>query len=122
LESGAGDEVFGGEGEEGGAGLFGEVAETVPGRGGDLAEFFVGVELEIEDEEGEVAVVEEEVGATEGFFGIAAADPEEAGTGSEPVGGGVEGVAPVDEPERLMVRSRQTVGRDLLSSDFRALE
>lgn len=99
MESGAGDEVFGSEDEEGDAGLFGEIAEAVPGRGGDLAELFERVELEVEDEEREVAIMEEEVGATEGFVGAVAADPEETGTRSRAVGGGVEGVAAVDEGE-----------------------
>lgn len=42
LKSGAGDEGFGSEEEEGGAGLFGEIAKAVPGGGWDLAEFVEG--------------------------------------------------------------------------------
>jgi hypothetical protein len=103
---GGGDEGAGGEGEEGGAGLTGEVAEAVPRGGGDVVEFDGGGELEIEDEEGEVAVAEEEVGATEGFVGVVAADPEEAGAGGGAVGGGVEGVAAVDEGELGNVERR----------------
>ncbi len=99
MESCAGDEMFGGEDEEGGSGLFGEIAEAVPGRSGDLAEFFEWVELEVENEEGKVAIVEEEVGTAEGFVGVVAADPEEAGAGGGPVGGGIEGVAAIDESE-----------------------
>ena len=101
LQSGAGNEVFGSEDEEGGTGLFGEVAEAVPGRGRDLAKFFERVELEIENEEGEIAIVEEKVGTAEGFFGVMATDPEEAGAGRGAVGGGIERVATVDESERF---------------------
>lgn len=100
LEGGGGDEGAGGEGEEGGAGLTGEVAKAVPGGGGDGIEFGGGVELEVEDEEGEVAVAEEEVGAAEGFVGVVATDPEETGAGGGSVGGGVEGVAAVDQRKR----------------------
>jgi hypothetical protein len=99
--------MFGGEDEEGGAGLLGEIAEAVPGRAGDAAEFGERVELEVEDEEGEVAVAQKEVGAAEGLVGLAAADPEEAGTGSGAVGGGVEGVAAVDEGERGAINGRR---------------
>jgi hypothetical protein len=93
--------VFGSEDEEGDAGLFGEVAEAVPGRGGDLAEFFERIELEVEDEEGEIAIVKKEVGAADGFLGIVAANPEEAGAGGGAVRSGVEGVAPINEAERF---------------------
>lgn len=93
--------MFGSEDEEGDAGLFGEVAEAVPGRGGDLAEFFERIELEVEDEEGEIAIVEKEVGAADGFLGIVAANPEEAGAGGGAVGRGVEGVASINEAERF---------------------
>ncbi len=82
LEGGTGDEMPGREDEEGGAGLSGEVAEAVPGGGGDFAEFFEGVELEIEDEEGKVAVAEEKVGAAERLFGVVATDPKQAGASS----------------------------------------
>jgi hypothetical protein len=93
--------VFGSEDEEGDAGLFGEVAEAVPGRGGDLAEFFERIELEVEDEEGEIAIVEKEVGAADGFLGIVAANPKEAGAGGGAVGSGIEGVTPINETERF---------------------
>lgn len=96
--------MFGSEDEEGDAGLLGEVAEAVPGGGGDFAEFFERVELEIEDEEGEVAIVEKEVGAADGFIGIVTTDPEEAGAGGGAVRGGIEGVAAIDEGERGSVQ------------------
>ena len=98
LQRSAGEERAGGEDEEGGAGLFGEVAEAVPGGGREDpgTEFAQGDELEIEDEKGEVAVAEEEVGTGEGLGRRVAADPEEAGAGLRAVGGGVEGVRGVD--------------------------
>jgi hypothetical protein len=79
AEMGVGDDFRGGgEGEEGGAGFFGEGAEAMPGAGGDALEFVEGVKLEVEEDEGEVAVAEEEVGGLDGLGGVVAADPEEA--------------------------------------------
>ena len=103
MEGGTGDEGTGGEEEEGGAGLVGKVAKAVPGGGGNLAKFFERVELEIEDQKGEVAITEEKVGTAEGLFGMVATDPEEAGTGGGAVGSGVEGIATVDEGERCVL-------------------
>ena len=104
AEVGVGDDFWGGgEGEEGGAALFGEGAEAVPGAGGDAGEFGEGVELEVEDDEGEIAVAEEEVGGFDGFAGLTAAHPEdllaELGAGCV----GIEAVAAIDEDDGALV-------------------
>jgi hypothetical protein len=99
LESGAGDEVMGREGEEGGAGLLGEIAETIPRGGGNGAEFGEGGELEVEGEKGKVAIAEKKVGAAEGLLGGVTPEPEETRAGLDTVGARVEGVGSVDEGE-----------------------
>jgi hypothetical protein len=107
LEGRAGNEMLGCEDEERGAGLLGEVAEAVPRGGGKPAEFLERGELEVENEKREVAVAKEEIGAAEGFLGMVATDPEKAGAGRGAVGGGVEGVAAVDEGERGAINGRR---------------
>jgi len=94
---GGGNEGPGGEDEKGGAGSFGEMPETIPGRGGKAAEFRERIEEEVENEKRKVAVTEEEVGATQGFLGMVTAHPEEAGAEGGTVGGRVEAIAPVDQ-------------------------
>lgn len=63
------DERVRSEGEKRGAGAFGKGAEAIPGGGGDLAEFGKGGEAAVEEDEGNVAVAQEEVGGLEGFLG-----------------------------------------------------
>ena len=99
LKGGAGDEVMRSEGEEGGAGLLGEIAETIPRGGGNGAEFGERGELEVEGEKGKIAIAEEKVGAAEGLLGGVTANPKEAGAGLGTVGTRVEGVGSVDEGE-----------------------
>ena len=109
LKGCTGDNVPGGEDEERGSGLPGEIAETVPGGCGDAAHFLNGVEEEIEDEERKVAVVQKEVAAAQGLIGIMTTNPEEAGTGIRTVGRRVEGIAAVDECERFISGREGTV-------------
>lgn len=97
AKSGTGNERPGRKGEESGAGTAGEVAQAVPGRGRDPAEFPKGVELEVEDDEREVAIAQEKIGTAKRFPAVLAAHPEEAGTGGGAIRGGIEGVVPIDE-------------------------
>jgi hypothetical protein len=99
AEVGVGDNFWGGgEGEEGGTGFFGEGAEAVPGAGGDALEFAEGVELEVEEDEGEVAVAEEEVGGFDGLDGVVAADPEKMVKGAMRLR--VERIVAIDQSKR----------------------
>jgi len=99
AEGGTGNERGGGEGEEGSVGGFGELAEPVPGGAGDAAKLAGGECGEIEEDDGEVAVAEQEVGGAEGLGGVVATQPEESGAFLGGEGGGVEAVAGVDEDE-----------------------
>jgi len=56
-------------------------------------------EVQIEEDEREVAVAKEKVSALDGLGNLAAADPEELLTLEIAVGGGIEGIASVDEGE-----------------------
>lgn len=55
--------------------------------------------MEIENEQGEVAVTEKEIGAAEGFFGVMTTDPEKPGAGLT-IGSRIKGILAVDESER----------------------
>ena len=94
---GAGDHRARGEDEAGDAGGLDGALEAIPLRGGDAAEFGVGIAAEVEDDEREIAIAQEEIGAAEGFIGSAAADPEQAGKHGFASGGGVEMIVPVDQ-------------------------
>ena len=102
-EVGAGDDLSGGECDEGGGGLFGEVAEAEPGGARDFLEFFGFVELQVHEDEREVAVAQEEVGRSDCLGGFAAAYPEELlaefGAGAR----GIEAVTAVDENDGALV-------------------
>jgi hypothetical protein len=100
AEGGAGDERGGSEGEEGGVSGFGELAEAMPGGGGDAAELAGGECGEVEEDAGQVAIAEQEIGGAEGLSGVLAAQPEHAGAFLGGEGGRVEAVAGVDEDER----------------------
>ena len=117
LKSGAGDEVLWGEDEEGDAGLFSEVAQAVPRGGGDVVEFCEWIELEVEDEEGKVAIVQKEVATAERFLGIVAADPEEAGARGGIVGRWIEGIASVDESDLVRLALVFILGFEELGED-----
>lgn len=69
----------------------------MPEVGGDLAEFAFADEVEVEEDEGEVAIAQEEIDALEGLLGLMAAEPEEATALLVAVGGGIEVVAAIDE-------------------------
>ncbi|MFT6241972.1 MAG: hypothetical protein ACJAQT_004073 [Akkermansiaceae bacterium] len=96
----SGNEGARGHGDEGGAGVAGLDFEAMPESGGDLPEFAFGDEVEIEKDEGEVSIAEEEVGALEGLLGFGTAEPDEVAAFFVAVGGGVEGIAAIDEGER----------------------
>ena len=98
-QGGAGDEGSGGEGEQGAAAGFRQLAEAVPGGGGDAAQLAGGEGGEIEQDEGQVAVAQQQVGGLHGLRGFAAAQPEQAGAFVGGEGGGIEAVAGVDEDE-----------------------
>ena len=88
------------EGEQGGTAFAGLVAETMPSGGGEAFEFPGGREMKIEEDEREVAVAEQKVGALDGLGDLAATDPEELLAFEIAVRTGVEGIASVDESER----------------------
>lgn len=73
--------------------------EARPMGGGDLAEFAFADEVEVEEDEGEISVVGEEVGGLEGLGDVVATDPEEASAFLGGVGSWVEGILAIDEGE-----------------------
>lgn len=92
-----GDEGARGEGDEAGAGFAGLGFKAIPSVLGDLAEFAFASEMEVEDDDGEITVAEEEVGALDGLLDFGAANPEELAALFITVGGGIEAVLAVDE-------------------------
>lgn len=76
----------------------------MPEVGGDLAELAFADEVEVEKDEGEVAIAQEEVGALEGLRGFVAAEPDEAAALFVGVGSGVKGVASIDEGDGKVAR------------------
>ena len=88
----------------------------MPESGGDLAEFALGDEVKIEDDQGKVSVAEEEVGALEGLLGFGAAKPDEVTTLFVSVRGGIEGVATINEDEGEVALFREEIGNDEGSS------
>jgi hypothetical protein len=66
---------------------------------GDLPEFALGDEVEVEQDEGEISVAREEAGALDRLLGFGATDPHEASAFRASVGGGIEGVASIDESD-----------------------
>ena len=71
--------------DEGGSGVAGLDFEPMPESGGDLTELALGDEVEIENDEWEIAVAQEEVGALEGLLGFGAAEPDEVAAFLVPV-------------------------------------
>lgn len=94
-----GDEGPRGQGDEGSSGLAGLDFEPMPRGGWGLAEFAFGGEVEVEEDEWEVAVAEQKVGAMKGLPGARAAEPDEVLAAGVAVGGGVEAILPVDQHE-----------------------
>lgn len=113
LQGGAGEEGARREDEQCRSGLLGQVAQAVPGRRGNPAEFGERGELEVEDEEGEVAIAQKEVRATEALRDLAAANPQKALTGVGAVRGGVEGVISVDQGKLACLVARRGVVEQL---------
>ena len=72
----------------------------MPERRRDLPEFAFRGEVEIKKDEWEVAITQEKIGALQRLFSFGATQPDEAAATSITIGGGVEGVAPIDERER----------------------
>lgn len=95
----SGDEGARSQGDEGRAGVARLNFEAMPEGVGDLAEFAFGDEVEIEEDEGEVPIAEEKVGAFEGLLGLGAAEPDEVAALGVAVRAGVEGVSAIDEGE-----------------------
>ena len=60
MKGGAGDEMSGSKDQQGCPGLPGEIAEAVPGRTGDAAQFLERVEEKIEDEPDELKNLRQE--------------------------------------------------------------
>ena len=100
---GAGDDLPWRECDEGGGGLFGQIAQAEPGGAGDLVELFGFVELQIHEDEREVAVAQEEIGGLDGLGGLAAAHPEELLTEFAAGCSGIEGIAPIDQDDGALV-------------------
>jgi hypothetical protein len=88
------------QGDEGGAGIAGLDFESMPERRGNLPELAFRSEVEIEKNEREVAIAQKQIGTLQGLFGFGTTKPDEASATSIAVGGGIEGVAAVDEGER----------------------
>ncbi len=85
--------------QQGGATLVGLVSQAMPGGHGKAFEFASRSEMEIEQDEREIAVAEEEIGTLDGLGNLAATDPEELAAFEVAVRAGVEGIASVDEGE-----------------------
>lgn len=68
--------------------------------------------MEIKEDEREVSVTQEEIGAFEGLFGFGTAEPDEVAAFFVPVRGGVEGVATIDESEREVAFFVEEFGND----------
>ena len=106
------DEWAGGQGNESGPGVAGLNFKAMPKSRGDLAELTFGDKVEVEEDEGEVSVAEEEVGALDRLLGFRAANPDEAAAFFVTVRGGVEGVAAIDESEGEIAFFGEEFGND----------
>ena len=85
--------------EQGGATFACLVSQAMPGGHGKAFEFAGRSEMEIEQDDREIAVAEEEVSALDGLGNLAATDPEELPAFEVAVRAGVEGITSVDEGE-----------------------
>jgi len=94
----AGDEREGRKDQDAGGGIAGELLEPPPGRGGQAAKFTHREAGEIEENEWEIAIAEQKIGGFQKRERIAAADPEEAGTGFGRMGCGIK-VVRIDEDD-----------------------
>ena len=91
------DEWAGGQGNESGPGVAGLNFKAMPKSRGDLAELTFGDKVEVEEDEGEVSVAEEEVGALDCLHRFPAPDPAEASAFFRAVGCRIKGIATIDE-------------------------
>ena len=94
-----GDEGARGHRNHGGAGVAGLDLETMPEGVGDLAEFALRDEVEIEEDEGEITIAEEEIGGLDRLLSFMTTDPDEVAALSSAIRGGIERVAAIDESE-----------------------
>ncbi len=101
-----------GHGDECGARVASLNLEAMPESGGDLSQFAFGGEVEVEEDEREIAIAQQEVGALEGLLGFGAAEPNEVTAFFVPVRSGIEGVAPVDKSERKVAFLIEEFGDD----------
>ena len=107
-----GHESARGHRNQGGSGVAGLDFEAMPESGGDLAEFALGNEMKIEEDEWEIAVAQEEVGALEGLFDLGATKPNEVAAFFVPVRSGVESISPINEGERQITFLIKEFGDD----------
>lgn len=106
------DEWARGHGNESGPRVAGLNFKAMPKSGGDLAELTFGDKVEVEEDEGEVSVAEEKVGALDRLLGFRAANPDEAAAFFVTVRGRVEGVASIDESEGEIAFFGEEFGND----------
>lgn len=97
---------------EGGSGIAGLDFEAMPESGGDLAQFAFGDEMEIKEDEREISVTQEEIGALEGLLGFGTAEPDEMAAFFISIRGGIEAVAPIDKGEREVAFFVEELGND----------
>src|SRR5688572_28063108 len=74
----------------------------MPDRRGNFAAFQRRTQVQIEDDEWQIAVAQKEVGGFEGLRGATATDPEKAGEYFVATGGGVKRVVGIDESDPLV--------------------
>ena len=103
---GAGDHEKWGGNEAGDVALGGDALETVPSSVGDFFEIGAEAAAEIEEDDGEVAVAQDEIGGLEELGGVATADPEDVGEEGGIEGLGVEAVRGIDEGDGAVIEGR----------------
>jgi hypothetical protein len=94
-----GEARSGREREEGGSRSAGFGPEAVPDRVGNPLQFTSGSQVEIEEDEREIAIAEEEVGALDCLHRFPATDPEDALAFFRAVGCRIKGIVTIDERE-----------------------
>lgn len=97
ADPGAGDELARRADAAKGARFLSQRGEAVPDVGADLLELADGIELQIHEDERQIAIAQEEIGAAEGLIDSAAAYPEEALADVDACRLGIEGTPPIDQ-------------------------
>ena len=108
----SGHDLARGHGDEGGTRFAGLDFKAMPEGCGDLAEFAFGDEVEVEEDEGEVSISKEEVGALDGLLGFGTTDPDETAAFFVAVRSGVETVSSIDEGEGQIAFFFEEFGND----------